>query len=114
MEYQNFVRRKIIALLLAMLATFLPSQMVYAKVVATKIQSKDYNGGRLKTLLVPGEFHVVKDGVVFDCYSSGNYDITLEDEDGNIMFHGSIAAIEGQSYFIYICGLNPDVDDIFD
>lgn len=75
---------------------------------------KGVPNGRLKTLLVPGEFHVVKDGVVFDCYSSGNYDITLEDEDGNIMFHGSIAAIEGQSYFIYICGLNPDVDDIFD
>lgn len=66
----------------------------------------------LKSLVIPADTYVVEDGIIFECYSSGTYDITLENEDGVVIYSGTINAVENNSYFIYVPGLTPDEDTI--
>lgn len=102
--------KEVVSLIFAMILTLFVSSSANAETYSPSI--KIPTNGNLKGLCLPGEFSLIENGIVFDCYTTGVYDIALEDEDGNIIYSGTINAAEGQSYFIYVPGLDPEEDEL--
>lgn len=102
--------RNAVSFIFAMLLTLIISISVNAETYMPSI--KIPTNRNLKGLCIPGEISLVVDGIVFDCYTTGVYSIELEDEEGNVIYSGTINAVEGQSYFIYVPGLNPEEDEL--
>ena len=107
------VPKKTVSFLLAAFMFIGYQQEASAVKIFKSVNSQRKGNGSLKSCALPGLLSLVNDGVIYTCYTSGTYDIELEDECGNIMFRGTIVTTAGQSYYICIPGVNPQEDELY-
>lgn len=102
--------KKIVAFLLVLAIGAATSSESFASI---KVRSNRSNStGNLKRLDYPGEFYVITNGVIFECWTTGVWNIELTDDYGEVIYSGTISAVANESYFLYVPGLDPDEDEI--
>ncbi|MCQ2203171.1 MAG: hypothetical protein MJZ15_01890 [Bacteroidales bacterium] len=106
------VKRTINALLIAMLFAYPLVEANAAKRIKATASTKTSPDSRLKRCYVPGEFYVTTNGVIFECWTTGVWNIELTDDYGEVIYSGTISAVANESYFLYVPGLDPDEDEI--